>query len=217
MTSQRLATTAVTAIAVSLLALLALHCLPTGLDARWSVLSQYSLTPQGWLMSLCFLAAAVAVLCSALVLRPYVGNKRGQAGIWLLFVGALGLVLAAFFHIDPLDTPPDAMTAGAMVHNLASLLGNAGVIAGALLVTSGLRYGSLWQSVRAGLLVTANLAWIGIVLMILCIAMVVQSGGSMDGPWYVGIANRLVFAAELAWLALAVWPLRKGASAPLRA
>ena len=165
----------------------ALHLVQPGLDPGWSVVSQYALGTQGWVLSASFLLLAAACATLAAGLPADELRRAGRAGRVLLLVAALGLVLSSVFVI------------GSPVHDIGSLLGNAGLAVAAVLIGRDLRRG-LPTPARRWSAVAAHAPWVAAVLMALFIA---------TSTWGVGLLNRAVVLGYIVWI---VWAARRGAA-----
>ena len=167
--------------AAAAVCLLALHVVQPGLDPGWSVVSQYALGAQAWILPAMFLLLAAACLLLAAAL-PSAGLRRaGRVGRILLLVAAIGLAVSAAFVV------------GTPLHDLGSLLGNAGLAVAAVLVGRDLRRG-LDAPARRWSAVAAHAPWVGAVLMAVFIA---------TATWGVGLLNRAVVLGYIVWLVLA--------------
>ena len=174
--------------------LLALHLVQPGLDPGWSVVSQYALGAGGWILTAMFLLLAAACVLLAAAIPGGQLRRAGRAGRVLLLLAALGLVVSAAFVV------------GTGLHDVGSLLGNAGLAVGAVLVGRDLRRG-LDAPQRRWSAVAAHAPWICAVLMGAFIA---------TATWGVGLLNRAVVLGYIVWLLLAARQaaaLRRAASA----
>ncbi|NOJ58661.1 DUF998 domain-containing protein [Arthrobacter sp. 260] len=162
-------------------ALAVAHFLNPFLDPGWSVISQYALGDQGWILPVAFVLLAAACCFLAVGLPPGRLRRAGRIGRMLLFVAAAGLVIAAVFAV------------GSPLHDVGSLLGNVGLAVGAVLVGRDLRRG-LDQRERYWSAAAAHAPWVCAVLMGALIA---------TGTWGVGLLNRAVVLAYIVWIVLA--------------
>lgn len=202
MTSRIFAWASVTAGALVVALLGALHVLSPEFDPAWRVVSEYANGHYGWVLSLMFAAWAVSSWALALALRPHVTTVAGRIGLVFLVVSGAGEALAAVFDINQ------------PLHGLAGLLGIGGLPIAALLIGGTLRR-TRWL---------ANSTWIAVVTLIASLAVqyvtFVHAGGHVpsDGKSLplgtvlppgvialVGYANRLLVLAYCGWMMLAAW------------
>ena len=186
---------AIGAVAAAALCLLGLHVAQPGLDPGWSVVSQYALGAQGWLLPAMFvlLAAACVLLATALPMERM--RRAGRAGRILLVVAAVGLVVSAAFVV------------GTPLHDVGSLLGNAGLAIAAVVVGRDLRRG-LGPAARRRSTLAAHAPWVLIVAMGAFIG---------AGVWGVGLFNRAAVLAYMAWIVVAaVQSTSRSVGAPAR-
>ena len=161
--------------------LAALHVVQPGLDPGWSVVSQYALGAQGWVLGAMFVLLAAACTLVAVGLPGGRLRRAGRAGRILLLVAAAGLVVATVFVV------------GTPLHDVGSLLGNAGLAVAAVLVGRDLRR-DLGGSARRWSAVAAHAPWVCAVLM---------GGFIATATWGVGLLNRAVVLGYIVWLVLA--------------
>ena len=181
MSRRLLATVAFVTAAASLLLLVVAHIARPDIPLLTSVVSQYAVGPYGWLQTLVFATLAVSCLALFVLLLRVRLSVGGRIGTWLLLAASIGLALAAVFALgDPM-------------HEVASMIGNLSLPYGILLVGIALKPRSQGQ------LVLSHLPWIGVVLMMSTLFLL---------PGVVGLANRFVVLAYVAWLLLVSWRLR---------
>ena len=205
MTSVFAARAAIVAAAVSLLALTALHILKPDLHPSRTMISRYALGPYGWMMALCFVAFGVASGSLAVAIVPHVRSLGGRIGIALLLIAAVGLVMAARFPMDPVNTPRAQMSHAGRLHGVAFLLGVPSMVLAvavlSLALASQLSYPWLLMTIAA-------VVWISLIVMI-AIMLKVGPGHPPDpnGPErFVGVPNRSLMVAYALWLIVAAWP-----------
>lgn len=181
-----LATVALGAAVASLVLLVALHIVRPEIAVLTSVVSQYAVGPFGWMMALVFATLAASCFALLVVLLGERLSVGGRIGTWLLLAASVGLVLAAVF---PLGQP---------LHEVASMIGNLSLPVAMLLVGIALTPRS------SGQLVLSHLPWVGVVLMMSTLFLL---------PGVVGLANRFVVLAYIAWLLVVAQRLRSRAVA----
>ena len=205
MTSVFAARAAIVAAAASLLALTALHVLKPDLHPSRTMISRYALGPYGWMMALCFAAFGVASGSLGMAIVPHVRSLGGRIGIALLLIAAVGLVMAARFPMDPVNTPRAQMSHSGRMHGVAFLLGVPSMMLAVtvLSVALGSQLSYPWL-----LMTIAAVVWISLIVMI-AIMLKVGPGNPPDpnGPErFVGVPNRSLMVAYALWLIVAAWP-----------
>jgi hypothetical membrane protein len=194
---------AIAAAAAEVVLLASLHVLSPEFDPSWRVISEYANGQYAWVLSLMFIAGALSSWALAFAIRSELGTTAGRIGLGFLLASGVGSAMASVFDINhPL-------------HDLAGLLGVLGFPIAAMLISLSLTHTQRWSAAKHVLLLTANLTWVSLVLMIAAlIAMIVtytQAGGDMSSPpavlpagviALVGYANRLVIVAGCVWTAI---------------
>ncbi len=205
MTSVFAARLAIVAAVVSLLALTTLHILKRDLHPSRTMISRYALGPYGWMMALCFAAFGVASGSLAVAIMAHMRTLGGRIGIALLLTAAVGLVMAARFPMDPVNTPRAQMSHSGRMHGVAFLLGVPSMVLAVAVLS--LSLGS--QLFYPRLLVTIGaVVWISLIVMI---AIMLKVGpGTPPDPnrleRFVGVPNRSLMVAYAVWLIVAAWP-----------
>jgi hypothetical protein len=190
-------------------ALVALHVLSPEIDPVWHMVSEYAFGDHGWVLSVFFFAWGLAYWAGALALAPVARGWTARIGVGLLFVTGLGAIMGGLFDVrHPL-------------HGAAFAIGVPFLPIAALLVTGHLRRTHGLNSPY--LRFAAHAPWVSLVLMgvtmWLFISGMSAAGALSQTPQLVttlpdgviaihGIANRLLVASYLAWLALASVSLR---------
>jgi len=207
MTSVFAARATIVAAAVSLLALFALHVLKPDLHPSRTMISRYALGPYGWMMALCFAAFGLASGSLAVAMVPHARALGGRIGIALLLTAAVGLVMAARFPMDPVNTPRAQMSHSGRMHGVAFLLGVPSMVLAVLVLSFALR----GQLASAGwlLMTVTAVIWISLIAMI---AIMLKVGPERppdpNGPErFVGLPNRSLMLAYAVWLMVAAWPV----------
>lgn len=176
------------------LLLASLHVLEPEFDPTWRFMSEYALGTFGWIMPLAFVMLASSLACAGVAIFSSVRNVVGYIGLGLLFIGAIGLVLAAVFRTDPMTTSEAAMTWSGKLHGLAAALDWMPVAA--LLLSFSLARHPFWRPIRLQLFVTAG---ISLVIMIAFTLMLPQDG--KFGPSVLaGLFGRFLLVSYLGWL-----------------
>ena len=101
--------------------LLLLHFIKPELDPSWNFISEYEVGRFGWLMQLAFIA--ISASCVFLVISLWKHVKIvGKAGLVMLLISAAGMLIAAIFKTDPLNTPHHQLTQSGNLHQIGAML-----------------------------------------------------------------------------------------------
>lgn len=197
---QRVLATAALAGTGTFVAFLALlHIVKSDVDPDWRMVSEYAIGAHGWLMSLAFVVLAASCGALALALHHAIRSTGGRVGLALLWLAALGMVLAGVFTTDPITATSDELTTQGRIHGLGFMLGNPALLVGALLVSRSLVRRSGWHHARGWLYGTTAFAWSSVAIF--GIANVAMYDGAYGPDVHVGWPNRLVVVAYCTWLA----------------
>jgi Protein of unknown function (DUF998) len=200
------ASVALAGAAATVLLLAGLHLLSPQFDPRWRMVSEYANGHYGWVLSLMFACWAVSSWSLALAIRSRVETRAGRIGLVLLVVSGLGEAGGSAFD---LNNP---------LHDLAGALGIPCLPVAAMLISVALGHTQPRSNARRVLLLTANLTWVSLVLLvvtfIVMIATYVQAGGDVTTASskvpalpsgviaLVGLTNRLLVVADCLWVAV---------------
>ena len=196
------ATIAMGATLVSLAALLLLHVVSPELAPSWRMVSEYANGRYPWLLTLMFIGWAVSSFALLAALWPLSATALGKAGLVFLALAGVGQTMGALFDVNH------------KLHGPAAMIGIPSLCIAAVLVTMAL---SRRPDVAAPPVWSAHLPWISFALMLGALAMFVSAlksaGVDMTAQTtplrelpagvsgYVGLANRLLFAATYLWAA----------------
>ena len=192
----------ITATAISALALVALHFLNPEARLSLHMISEYANGPQPWVLTVVFLAWAVASWALVAALFPLWSTWLGRLGLVILILAGVGQAMGGIFDLNH------------KLHGLAFAIGVPSMTIAAVLVTLALR------QIGANMpLWPAHLSWISFVLMAVAMYMFMsalsQAGVDLSrqtGPlttlpegisgWN-GWANRLLVGSSYLWLVMA--------------
>ena len=197
-TGARWATIGVAAAAAFAVLLGLLHIIQPELDPTWRFVSEYALGRAGWLMTVAFLALAVACVS---VVALYWGQARtvvGRIGVALAGLSGLGLLIAAVFPTDPITTAPQDATLNGTLHLVGGQL-NLTPFA-ILLITIGLGRFVVWHAVRGRLWVIVALA---LAAAIGFTSTAAASAGAFGPGVYTGLFGRIMLLAFAIWVIVA--------------
>lgn len=171
--------------------------------------SRYVNGTAGWLITLAILCmgAASAVLVGQLgrltgQAAPVAGASARRIGRWALAAWAAGVLVAGVFPADPPGQWSNPSTSE-LVHGMSAWLAFAAFPVAALLLTRALA--ARWPAGRLALAgcAAASILTTGALAVFLADVMGGPSLGIGETPTLVGLVERLVVAANLAWLGLA--------------
>ena len=197
---------AIAAIATYQVLLIALIFLRPDLDPSWHTLSEWAIGPYGWLMSLAFFISAVAYASLFTALRSELSGFAGRAGLWIVFVCAIGAAGVSVFTTDPMP-----------IHLPLSLRGTLHVVFGtaqlvllpfaALLINMGLLRSN--RHPRRPLIWTAGLPLFGFAAFVLySVIFVAPLGRDAYGPGVnIGWPPRFAFFTYAIWVVTVGWTL----------
>lgn len=151
--------------------------------------SRFVNTGAGWLVPLGLAAIGIA---AAVLTAAVARTGTSRAGTWLLGIWSAGVLVAAIFPADPpgrWDNPSASET----VHGLAAWAALLSFMVAAVLLTRA------WP--RDNLL--AGVTVVVVVGMILFVVTLVDVMVARSLPPVVGVTERIVLAADLAWMGLA--------------
>ncbi|MFF3392358.1 DUF998 domain-containing protein [Streptomyces sp. NPDC002669] len=181
--------------AVAALALTASDVVNKGYDPSVETVSRYVNLPHGWLVTVGLLGIALG--SAALAVRTVRAGGGGRGG-WLLGFWAVCVLVAAVFPADPpgnWDRPSTSDT----VHGAAAWAGFLALTVAIVRLTVTWRREPARASGVRGL---TGLAWASAAAFVLfAAAMVDRAALTHTAP--LGLAERVVIAVDLAWLALA--------------
>jgi len=191
----------ITASAVVLLLLAALHVLSPEFDPSLRAVSEYAKGRYGWVLSLMFAFWALSSWSLAVTVWPSVKTIRGRIGAGFLIAAGAGEAMASVFDINhPL-------------HGLAGMIGVLSLPIAAMLISLSLVRTQPWSRARNVILWMANLTWGSLALLVLLLVTGYLRAGNRvtrDSFAFIGWANRLLIVAYCTWqMVVAGQPLRR--------
>jgi hypothetical protein len=192
---------------VALICLFLLHILSPEFDPDWRMVSEYALGKHKFFVSVFFIGWGISSILLAITLWPVVTNKKGKAGVVLLFISGIGATLASIFDVSH-----------STGHGFAALLGIPTVPVATLLISYHLSKKPEWQAHDKPIKVLAHLTWISLVLLVVTMFHMIgvfESAGIKMGPdastpdslpagavVFVGYVNRLMIIVDILWVAV---------------
>jgi Protein of unknown function (DUF998) len=141
------------------------------------------------------------VLSLSIALWLQVKNIAGRIGLFLLWVTATGMVIAAVFISDPsINTTGEALpSAHGKLHQLGALLDS--IPFASVLISIGLlRKNKLWKQAKKKLLWSTFFVWVGLIVFFVSMAVFFPANGRFGPDVLMGWPNRIMIIAQCIWL-----------------
>jgi hypothetical protein len=181
----------------------ALHVLSPGFDPAWRMVSEYANGHYPWVLSLMFGGWAVGTWALAYAIRGELRTISARIGLGLLVLAGIGEAMAAVFDLNNIT-----------MHNVAGVFGMGCLPIAAMVVSIRLARTRAWSGARMSLLVSANLTWISLVLLVASFVLMVATFVATGLPTpaqaprvlphgvigLVGYANRLLVLCYCLWV-----------------
>jgi hypothetical protein len=178
----------------------ALHWLQPNLSPLNEAMSYYVHGAAGWLLTLGLLGLGLGSLALTLGLWRAPGVTTGKGGRWCLGVWSMGALLGAIFAADPpgqWDKPPSV---SGSIHGGAAMIALVVFPIAAILLSRSLRSDVCWARLSGPLVILARASAAAWVVFMLSLAPVFVRPGP---PILLGLTERVLFLAYIAWLAVA--------------
>lgn len=175
-----------------------LHFVEPEIEPTWRFISEYALGKYGILMSVAFIAWALAYLFLFFGLRKKIVSAIGKIGLTLLIISAIGLLIAGLFITDPATA--EVKTTSGKLHAIGGTLGMAMPFA-SLFIGIALYKKAELQSNKRKVLWATVFAFIGFLVSAISLGYLFsQSNGKVNPDVWVGIPTRLEVLAYCVWL-----------------
>ena len=202
---------ALAGIAAFALAVLVLHGLQPALDPATQAVSFYVHGAHGWLLTAGLLALGLGSLALTVGLARSVRGAAGaRAGRWCLGVWGAGVLLGGIFPADPPGNWSAPPSVAGLIHGNAALVAFLALPAAAVLLSRAFRRDPNWRGVTAA---SSALAAAVVICLILFLASLAPAIVSPGPPVLLGLTERALIAACLAWLGVAAVGMLRVASA----
>jgi hypothetical protein len=167
------------------------------------MISEYALGNYGWVLSLMFITGALSCWVLVFSLTAHVKTLGGKIGLFLLLLTGIGGAMASIF-----DVRQETM------HGLAALMGVPTMPAAAILISISLTRNPAFENSKKALLLTANLTWIILVLMVVSLITLMNgfkqagiSPGTVPKTLPSGILTLAGWANRLLVIINSIWSL----------
>ena len=182
-----------------------LHLVKPELEPTWRFVSEYALGRAGWMMTVAFISLATSLFGAVVATWRHVRTVAGRIGLVILVVAAAGLLIAAGFQTDPINTAAEAYTQAGRVHLLGASLDYSPI--GMLLTGWALSRTQRWRLLRRPLMITA-----GISLALMVGFTATLSHDRQFGPdTYTGLLGRFLLLSYLGWIVVVGRAVRRAA------
>jgi hypothetical protein len=189
---------AMAAAALTVLLLATLHVLSPEFDPSRRVVSEYANGRYGWVLSLMFASWAISSWSLAVALWSQLKGIGGKVAVSFLVAAGVGEGMASFCDINH------------PWHNLAGMIGVLSLPIAAMGISLNLAGVDEWMRAKRVLLVTANLTWLSLLLMVIALfALVTRRRITPPGIEMIGWTNRAVVVAYCVWVATVAWQALK--------
>lgn len=179
-----------------LLLLVALHLIEPQFTPAWHFISEFELGSFGWLMHLAFFMLAICLVSASLSILVYSKSALGYTGMTLVWLTALGLLIAGIFSTDPSGTNQTQVTFSGKLHIVGASL-NFFPIA-SLLLTLRLSRQLAWRPIRIWLFISVAL----ILLFNVGFVMALPHDGNFGPGSISGLYGRFLLTSYLFWVLL---------------
>ncbi len=189
---------AMAAAALTVLLLATLHVLSPEFDPSRRVVSEYANGRYDWVLSLMFASWAISSWSLAVALWSQLKGIGGKVAVSFLVAAGVGEGMASFCDINH------------PWHNLAGMIGVLSLPIAAMGISLNLAGVDEWMRAKRVLLVTANLTWLTLLLMVIALfALVTRRRITPPGIEMIGWTNRAVVVAYCVWVAAVAWQALK--------
>ncbi len=194
---------------IALLALL--HFVKPEIDPSWNFISEYQVGRLGWVMQLAFLTLSLSCIFLVAALWRQV-KMVGKIGLIMLSVAAVGMMIAAIFKTDPLNTAPEMITQSGRLHQLGASLDQ--VPFAAILITIALFRNKKWKINRLLLIIALVVVWFGFVYFVGSVKSQFPADGKFGPKVLVGWQNRIMIITQSLWLTFIARSIQHWKKAP---
>ena len=179
--------------------LTALHFIKPEIAPSWNFISEYEIGRFGWLMQIAFFYLALSCIFLVLALWKQL-NIVGKIGLIMLMIASAGMILAAIFKTDELNTPANLVTSSGRLHQTGAMLDQ--IPFAAILITIAFFRNKDWQVNSYILIMSLMLVWFGFICFVGSIQEQLPADGKFGPNITVGWQHRLMMITQAVWLAI---------------
>jgi hypothetical protein len=188
---------AIAATGSAIVLLTVLHVLRPDLNPGVTMVSDYGIGRLGWVQSIVFLSTAIGVTALLVAARQSVERWAGMLGLVFLGLASAGFALGAVFN------------AHHPLHMVVFLVGAPSMSLGPALVGGSISRNSESIGKQRFVVAISQLPWISFVANMALFVVALSPDGAINPAVPVGLANRLFWAASLAWTVVVASLLRR--------
>lgn len=184
--------------------LAALHLIKPELDPTWRFISEYARGDMGWLMTIAFAALGASCLAAIPLFWRQLKGWVGRIGLVLLGISGLGMLLAAIFVTDPINTPMDQLSTTGTLHSMGGQLNLTSFAM--IFLTIALVRKDAWKGLKSILWIVTAVCLVADIAFIVTAA---SAEGTFGPEVYTGLFGRITILCFAAWAVIASLPLLK--------
>ncbi len=179
--------------------LTALHFIKPEIAPSWNFIGEYEIGPFGWLMQIGYLYLAFSCIFLVLALWSQL-DMAGKTGLIVLTIASAGMILAAIFKTDPLNTPANQLTLSGKLHQTGAMLDQ--IPFAAILITIAFFRNKNWQANNSILIMSLLFVWFGFFCFVGTIQEQLPADGKYGPTISVGWQHRVMMISQAVWLAI---------------
>ncbi len=179
--------------------LTALHFVKPEISPSWNFISEYEIGRFGWLMQVAFLSLGLSCIFLVLALWPEL-NVVGKIGLVMLLIASTGMILAAIFKTDALNTPANLVTQSGKLHQTGAMLDQ--IPFAAIFITIAFFRKKDCHINKLLLIIALILVWFGFIYFIGSVKAQFPADGKFGPNVLVGWQNRLMIITQAVWLVI---------------
>ena len=186
--------------------LVLLHFIKPEIAPSWNFISEYEVGRFGWLMQTAFFTLALSCIFLVLALWKEL-NIVGKIGLIMLIIAATGMILAAIFKTDPLNTPANMVTQSGKLHQLGAMLDQ--VPFATIFITIAFFRKRTWSINRFLLIIALVMVWFGFIYFAGSVKAQFPADGRFGPSVTVGWQNRIMIITQAIWLVIIAQQYRR--------
>lgn len=184
-----------------------MHGIQPDLSPTDDAVSYYMNGPLGWILGLGLVGLGLGSLCLVVAIRRMSGAARSRFGWWCLAAWGVGATIGGVFPPDPRGHWGEPPSIPGMIHANVAMIAFLAFPLAAIRLSSSLGQASGSRGIRAWLRGLALGSAATLVVFFVCLAPVFSG----RAPYALGLVERVLLAAYIAWLGTASLGMRRAA------